>query len=109
MGTDSTSNNLNSTLDGYEHIMLAIDLDTTNWAMLQVLAREVVAGQSEADWLDAIIVAIDVFKLHRLEEIHFKKRIFQLICSLFSQYEKVQNVQNCYNQSVSVGGASGEC
>lgn len=65
MGTDATSNNLNSTLDGYEHIILAIDLQTTNWDMLQVLAREVVAGRSEADWMDAIVVAIDVFNLHK--------------------------------------------
>lgn len=65
MGTDFTKNHLNDTLDGYEHITLAIDLDTTNWSMLQVLAREVAAGKSEADWMEAIIVAIDVFKLHR--------------------------------------------
>lgn len=66
MGTDATSNNLNATLDdGYDHIVVAFNLETTNWSMLQLLTREVVAGSAEADWMDAIIVAIDLLKSNR--------------------------------------------
>lgn len=62
MGTDSTHNNLNSTLGGYENISEAFDVATTNWQMLKILDKEISQNKSDADWLDAIIVAMDFMK-----------------------------------------------
>lgn len=63
IGTDCTNNVLNNTLGDYEHISVAFNLEQTNWQMLKILEKEIVGpSNSEADWLDALIVAMDFLK-----------------------------------------------
>lgn len=62
MGTNSTHNNLHTTLGGYENISEAFDIGTTNWQMLKILDKEISSNNNDADWLDALIVAMDFMK-----------------------------------------------
>lgn len=98
MGTDATSNNLNNTLEGYEHIVLANDLEQTHWSMLQLLEREVSTGQFDADWLDAIIVAIDLLKLHRLAFLatEFLGIMFNICNTFFTVPRSLRRLRLCY-------------
>lgn len=64
IGTDSTNNQLANDGVGYEHISLAFDLAMPTWQMLRILEKEIQPQRSEADWLDGIIVAMDLLKSH---------------------------------------------
>lgn len=68
MGTDGTNNSLNETLGGYENISCAFDVEITKWEMLQILENEIkpAQGDKEGDWLDAIIVAMDILRNQQL-------------------------------------------
>lgn len=63
MGTDETSNELNTTLGGYENIVEKFHLGLANWQMIRTLESEVkICETSSADWLDSLIVAMDFLK-----------------------------------------------
>lgn len=62
MGTDASNNNLNRTLGGYLNISEAFDIALPNWQMLRILDKEISIQKAEADWLDALIVAMDFMK-----------------------------------------------
>ena len=65
MGTQGTNNNLSNELCGYEHISEAFDMGLTNWQMLRILENEIKPSNCEADWLDAIVIGMDVLKRNR--------------------------------------------
>lgn len=62
MGTDESNNNLHKELGSYENISEAFELQTGNWQMLRILDKEVQTRKNRADWLDALIVAMDFMK-----------------------------------------------
>lgn len=64
IGTDSTNNKLANDGAGYEHISVGFDLAMPTWQMLRILEKEIQPQRSEADWLDGIIVAMDLLKDH---------------------------------------------
>lgn len=64
MGTDGTDNGLHEQLGGYEHISHAFPLASTTWNMLKYIEYSIDPTNSVADWLDAIVVAMDVLKKH---------------------------------------------
>lgn len=66
MGTDTSNNNLNRTIGGYENISEAFDMAQTNWQMLRILDKEISTQKAVADWMDALIVAMDFMKNHIL-------------------------------------------
>lgn len=65
MGTDATDNPMNAAHGGYEHICEAFDVQCTTWHMLEVITSQVERGRHPGDWLDAILVALDMFNRHR--------------------------------------------
>lgn len=69
MGSNTTGNQLNSQHSGYDNICEAFDLQCTNWNMLRVLESEIEAGQQPADWLDAIVVALDMLNRHTAKKL----------------------------------------
>ncbi|KAJ6645641.1 X-ray repair cross-complementing protein 5 [Pseudolycoriella hygida] len=67
VGSDCTNNALNKSLGDYENISVALDLEQANWQMLRIVEREIVGpSNSEGDWLDALIVAMDFLKTQTL-------------------------------------------
>lgn len=64
MGTTITSNSLNKELGGYEHISDTFPMAPTNWDMLNYLENSIDPPNEkiEADWLSAIVVAMDYLK-----------------------------------------------
>lgn len=62
MGTDESANKLNQTLGGYEHISKGTGLIYPTWDILRVLKNSIRLGEYDADWLDALIVAMDFIK-----------------------------------------------
>lgn len=65
MGTKATDNTMHASQGGFEHICEAFDVQCTTWRMLDVLQSQVERGSGPANWLDAILVALDMFKRHR--------------------------------------------
>ncbi|XP_063234073.1 X-ray repair cross-complementing protein 5-like isoform X2 [Bacillus rossius redtenbacheri] len=57
MGTEGTDNSL-----GYEHISVACDLQLVSWDMLESLERDAKPSGAAADWLDALVVAVDFLR-----------------------------------------------
>lgn len=64
MGTEETENDLNIECDDYEHIKFGFDLAPTDWNMLRFIEHRLHRPNAnfEADWLDAIVVAMDYLK-----------------------------------------------
>lgn len=62
MGTNRTNNNLHNNLGGYENISVAIDLAITNWNMIKIIDMEIKKENGNADWMDALIVAMDFLR-----------------------------------------------
>ncbi|ETN65831.1 ku P80 DNA helicase [Anopheles darlingi] len=63
MGTDETSNQVNTEHgSGYEHICEASELKLPNWHTSRVLENKVLRSNSEANWYDALIVAVDFLR-----------------------------------------------
>lgn len=62
MGTDGTDNDLNEELQGYEHISKAFAMGIVTWSMLKYIDYSIEPANSQADWLDAILVAMDCLK-----------------------------------------------
>lgn len=62
MGTDESNNNLHETLGGYEHISPATEAIVPTWDMLRRLRKDIVFTKNTADWLDALIVALDFLR-----------------------------------------------
>lgn len=68
MGANSTDNQLhNDDGDGYRHICEAFDVQCTSWHMMRMLDSQIEAGRTpgRSDWLDAIVVALDMLNRHR--------------------------------------------
>lgn len=82
MGTALAENRLRTAHGGYGHICEAFDLQCTNWHMLRVLENEIERGQCAADWLDAIVVALDMLNSHSAKKI----KTFKIV--LISTFEK---------------------
>lgn len=61
-GTDGTDNRLHGELGGYEHISNAFPLGSTTWNMLKYIEYSIDPTYNVADWIDAIVVAMDVLK-----------------------------------------------
>ena len=59
MGTEDTSNALNSSLGGYENICEAFELSTPNWDMIRKLEKHLEPSNSSADWIDSLLVAMN--------------------------------------------------
>lgn len=62
MGTDKTSNQLNVEYGGYENIAEAFELGPSNWQMLRVLEKQIQPSKVDADWFDALVVAMHFLK-----------------------------------------------
>jgi hypothetical protein len=63
MGTTETENELNLTItEGYNNICEAIPLSLPNWNMIRTIIKNVEYHGANADWLDALIVAMGVIK-----------------------------------------------
>lgn len=63
MGTEDTNNQLNST-GGYDNITEAFDIAISNFQMLRILEKDIKSNNVvEADWLDALIVAMNFLKV----------------------------------------------
>ncbi|XP_055681536.1 X-ray repair cross-complementing protein 5 [Lutzomyia longipalpis] len=60
MGTDSTSNDLNASEPGsYENITKAMNLRETSWEVLELIEQHLKIGSVDADWSEALEVALD--------------------------------------------------
>lgn len=59
LGTNSTDNDLN-----YKNISLALPMNSINWDILKYVQSNIdpPSAETTADWLDAIIVAMDYFR-----------------------------------------------
>uniref|UniRef100_A0A182QXW6 Ku domain-containing protein n=1 Tax=Anopheles farauti TaxID=69004 RepID=A0A182QXW6_9DIPT len=55
-GTEETNNQPNIDHGGYENICEAFELKTANWQTLRILEHQILRSDSEANWLDALIV-----------------------------------------------------
>lgn len=63
MGTGATNNQLNA-MGGYDHITEAFDIAITNFQMLRILEKDIKSNNIvEADWLDALIFAVNFLKV----------------------------------------------
>lgn len=63
MGTDITDNEMNAEVGGYEHISTGFHMAPANWRMIKyVEAIRPPNGAATADWLDAIVVAMNYLK-----------------------------------------------
>jgi len=69
MGTNATSNQLNSSIGGYDNISVLIELALSNWNMIRTLENEIVLSTKVADWFDALIVAMDFLRQSTLYKI----------------------------------------
>lgn len=63
MGTDHTNNQLD-TGGEYQQISLAFDLGMPTWHMLRVIKEEIHPQNGTANWIEAIIVAMDLYQSH---------------------------------------------
>lgn len=63
MGTEKTNNQLNIEYGGYEHISEAFELNPSNWQMLRIMEKQVHASNVNADWFDALVVAMNFLKV----------------------------------------------
>ncbi|XP_055596819.1 X-ray repair cross-complementing protein 5 [Uranotaenia lowii] len=63
MGTNETSNQLNVEYGGYDHVSEAFDISPSNWQMLRVLEKQVQPSEVNADWFDALVVAMNFLKI----------------------------------------------
>ena len=57
MGTEDTENNLD-----YKHITVPFSLGLPSWDILQLLEGDLKGTSKDADWLDALVVAMDLLK-----------------------------------------------
>lgn len=62
MGTEETKNELNSTIGGYDNIYEGFKLLKPNWDMVRAVIQDVKPQKATADWLDALIVSMDLLK-----------------------------------------------
>lgn len=67
MGTKETNNKLNDENGTFNNIKIGFEVSPMKWEMLQYVDSELdqLKNQATADWLDALIVAMD--ELKRLE------------------------------------------
>lgn len=64
LGTTSTDNDLNAEQGGYDHINRALGMEPVSWDTLNYIHNSIdpPADNVTADWLDAIVVAMDYYK-----------------------------------------------
>lgn len=63
MGTNETDNELNIELQGYEHISHGIRMGCVTWNMLKFVDSSIDGSGVNADWLDAIVVAMNYLRI----------------------------------------------
>lgn len=63
MGTEETNNQLNIEYGGYQHISEAFELNPSNWQMLRIMEKQVLPSNVNADWFDALVVAMNFLKV----------------------------------------------
>nr|CAD7400681.1 unnamed protein product [Timema cristinae] len=57
LGSEKTDNILN-----YKNIWLAYPLGAPNWNMIEHIEKRIKPSRVDADWFDALILALDVLK-----------------------------------------------
>mgnify|MGYP000088099099 CR=1 FL=1 len=63
VGTDGTDNQLNESLGDYEHVTVSQRLDAADSSeLLNKIQKEVVASSSDGDYVDALIVALEMLE-----------------------------------------------
>lgn len=64
IGTETTENDLNEELGGYEHIANGFLMAPTNWDMVRYVRNDIdpPSDSVTADWLDGILVAMNYLK-----------------------------------------------
>lgn len=91
MGSDHTNNQLDK--DGeYQHISLAFDLSLPTWQMLRVVKEEIHPQKEKANWIEAIIVAIDLFNNHSAKKFKMLKIVLITPFTTETNEENVQEV-----------------
>jgi ATP-dependent DNA helicase 2 subunit 2 len=58
MGSENTENDLNSSLDGYEHIVEAVKLQMPTWEMVRFLDK-ITPTDFSSDWADGLTVGLN--------------------------------------------------
>lgn len=62
MGTDETDNRLDQ--DVYKNIACKFDFQTASWDMLRFIENEVKTTNKTSDWINALVVSMDLLKSH---------------------------------------------
>ncbi|KAJ9590743.1 hypothetical protein L9F63_016259, partial [Diploptera punctata] len=70
LGTEHTENNLD-----YDHIVVPFSLTLASWELLQYVENDLKESKIRADWLDAVVVGMDLLKEHSQAKLFAEKKI----------------------------------
>ncbi|XP_055386809.1 X-ray repair cross-complementing protein 5 [Condylostylus longicornis] len=77
LGAENTDNELNINLGGYDNIVEAFSMQIPSWTMLTSIVNSIdqEKGSETADWMDSLVVALDILKREESKRFKYLKII----------------------------------